>query len=73
MVSEVPHVQAPEALGIVLGKVTPSKGFLKLDTENTAPTDDLDNIVATNLGQKIIFVQSTSDARVITLKHNASG
>jgi hypothetical protein len=73
LISEIPHVQAPEALGIVLGQVTPAKGFLKLDTENTAPADDLDNIVATGLGEKIIFVQSTSDARVITLKHESSG
>lgn len=66
-------VGSKEASVIELGSITPTSTYLAVDTENATSTDDLDNILATNVGAKIIFVQSTSDSRAVVLRHNQSG
>lgn len=63
----------PEALTIASGSVTPTRGFVIIDTESAAATDDLANISASTLGSKMLFVKATSGSRVITLKHLAGG
>lgn len=63
----------PENVDIVLGSITPTKALVKIDTENSSATDDLDHIIATNLDQRLIMIQSTDPSRTIVLKHNISG
>lgn len=55
------------------GNITPTKCNITMDTESDAPTDTLNLIVPTNVGEKMIFIRSESDARLITVKHMASG
>lgn len=56
------------------GVITPSKAYIQVDTETgTAATDDLNRIVASAVGKKMIILRSTSSARVVTVKHNQSG
>ena len=63
-----------EALTIATGSVTPTVAFLIVDTEAAAAADDLANIVPTNHGDgKLIAVTSANAARVVTLKHLATG
>ena len=55
------------------GNVTPTTTYMQLDTNSLDTTDDLNHIVPTNIGKKMILVRSTSGSRVITIKHNVSG
>ena len=55
------------------GNITPTKCNITMDTESDAATDTLNLIVPTNIGEKMIFIRSESDARIITIKHMASG
>lgn len=67
-------VGAPvESLVIASDKVTPTTTNVKIDTEAAIAADNLTNILATNLGQKTIYLRTTSSARVITIKHNQTG
>jgi hypothetical protein len=63
----------PELNDIVLGEITPTSTFITVDTENDTSSDDLDNILFTNIGPKVIFVRSLSSARSVVLKHLAGG
>lgn len=63
----------PEVNDIVLGEITPTSTFITVDTENDTSSDDLDNILFTNIGPKVIFVRSLSSARSVVLKHLAGG
>jgi len=64
---------APEAIEIAAGSMTPDKTFVKADTESLASTDNLDNILATNVGNKVLFLKSTNASRVITIRHLQGG
>jgi len=63
----------PESIEILLGSITPESTFIIVDAENEAASDDLTNILSTEIGPKIIMVRVESDARPVTLKHMASG
>lgn len=62
-----------EALTITAGAVTPAKAHFVVDTEEAAASDDLDNILPNTIGAKLLLVRSSSDARVVVLRHNQSG
>ena len=63
-----------EALEIdASGVIVPTQSVVQIDTNNSAATDNLDLITTTSIGEKVIFIRSTSAARVITLRHNQSG
>lgn len=59
---------------IATGSITPSSGMITVDTEASAATDDLSNILTTNLHDgAVIAVASLNAGRVVTAKHNAGG
>lgn len=68
---------AAQALTISAGSVTPALGssqILVIDTEAAAATDELTNIVTTNLGaNSLVRVTIANNARVVALKHAAGG
>lgn len=66
---------SPETtLTIATGVITPTLGSHAVDTEAAAATDDLTNILTTNLNDgNLLLIHSVSAARVITIKHNAGG
>lgn len=68
---------AAQALTISAGSVTPALGasqILVIDTEAAAASDDLANIVTTNLGpNSLVRVKIANDARLVTVKHAAGG
>lgn len=55
------------------GAVTPTKCFIQVDNQSGSAADDLNFIIPTNIGQKVIFVVNTSPARPTKLKHDVSG
>lgn len=63
----------PESLEISSGLVTPTKAYLMLDTEGQTASDQLNQIMPTNLGQKLLVVRSLTSSRVVTLTHKAGG
>lgn len=62
-----------EANTISTGAITPTKTAIIVDTESAAAADNLDNIIPTNIGGKLIFIKATSAARVVTLRHLQGG
>jgi hypothetical protein len=65
---------AEDALVISGGSVTPEFGVSTIDTEAAASTDDLANILQSNLPDgSTILIRAASAARVVTVKHNAGG
>lgn len=72
-VSEIAVKGDKESLVISNGSITPTQGFIAVDTEASSSSDDLTNIVATNLGAQFIFVTNTSGARSVVLKHASGG
>lgn len=68
---------ADQALTIATGSVTPALGssnILVIDTEASAATDDLTNIVLTNIDDgAMVFVRNANAARVVVAKHSAGG
>lgn len=75
VVAQNPMVGAEEEVQLdSSGIASPTKGLVKLDTEGgTAGTDDCNLIDPSDVKESVIFVRSTSAARVITMKHNQSG
>jgi len=68
--------QTPLSVTIASGLVTPagSGGFLTIDTEASAATDDLTNIVTTNYPDgSCLFLRNNNAARFVVLKHAAGG
>lgn len=64
----------PQYPEIVDGALTPAEScFVIIDTENDTATDDLNTISPENLGTKTIYIKSTSNSRIVTLKHLATG
>jgi hypothetical protein len=65
---------AEATLTIASGAITPTVASNIIDTEAAAATDDLTNIVTTNLQDgRVIIIRSANAGRVITIKHNAGG
>ncbi len=68
---------ADQALTIASGSVTPASGssaILVIDTEASAATDDLTNIVLTNIDDgAMVWVRNANAARVVVAKHSAGG
>src|SRR5690349_10794513 len=75
-VRQVPGCETTEALTIATGAVTPSKGFVVLDTEAGASTDDLANIAQPTGGLPDgawLAVAIADPSRVVVVKHAAGG
>lgn len=65
---------AETTLTISSGSVTPTQGIHAVDTEAAAATDDLTNIVQTNLPDgSLLLLHTANAARDITVKHSAGG
>lgn len=62
-----------EALTIATGSITPTRGIVTVDTENGDPSDNLDLIVPTSIGEKVIILRVVSAARPVTVRHAQSG
>ena len=68
---------AEQALTIASGSITPalgSSGIIAVDTEAAAATDDLTNIVLTNIeDNSLVMVRNANAARLVVVKHSAGG
>lgn len=68
---------ADQALIISAGSVTPALGtsaILVIDTEASAASDDLTNIVLTNVDDgAMVWVRNANAARTVVVKHSAGG
>ena len=68
---------AETTLTIASGSITPPSGgpgIFKVDTEAAAATDDLTNIVQSNIPDgSVIYIRIANSARVSVIKHNAGG
>lgn len=68
---------ADQALTIASGSVTPASGLsavLVIDTEASGATDDLTNLVLTNIDDgAMVWVRNANAARVVVAKHSAGG
>jgi hypothetical protein len=63
-----------EDLVLASDAVTPTKGQISVDTQASAATDDLANIVTTNLpAGSWLLLRSFDAARNVVVKHNAGG
>ena len=72
-VAESVGASAPEDLTIATGDITPTKGHVVVDTEAAAASDDLDHILPTNLGARMLILQNKIDTRSVVLKHAIAG
>lgn len=72
-----PSGTAVPTLTIASGSVTPGDGvggIFLIDTESAAATDDLTNILQTNLPEpSLLLIGLANAAHVVTVKHNAGG
>lgn len=73
VLNELSIVGEPEQLSLVLDVITPTKCHIVVDTENLSASDQLAQILPTNIGAKTIFVRSKSTARPVTLMHRVGG
>lgn len=68
---------AEQALTIASGSITPalgSSGIIVVDTEAAAATDDLANVVLTNVeDNSLVMLRNANAARVVVVKHSAGG
>lgn len=58
---------------IIAGSIAPVKALVRVETENSDPTDDLTNVSATVIGSKLLIITLQESGRTLTLKHNAAG
>ncbi len=77
-IKQIPGAGVAETtLTIASGSITPPSGgpgIFKVDTEASAATDDLTNIVQTNIPDgSIVLIRIANSARVTVVKHNAGG
>lgn len=75
---QIPGAGVPETtLTIASGSVTPSgggPGIFSIDTEAAAASDDLTNIIQTNIPDgSFLLLRCANAARVVTVKHAAGG
>jgi hypothetical protein len=65
---------APAVLTIAAGSITPNSGTHWVDTEAAAATDDLSNIVTTNLADgSLLLLQRAVAGHAVVVKHAAGG
>jgi hypothetical protein len=80
-VAQLPGGSAEATLTIASGNVTPggedsgrAKSTYAIDTEGAAGTDDLTNIIQTNIEDgAIVLIHNVSTARIVVCKHVAGG
>lgn len=73
-ISEAPGGNTASELTISSGSVTPTTGIHTIDTEGDASSDDLANIITTNLEDgRLLFIRAENSARTVVVKHNAGG
>ncbi len=73
-VKQLPGGNDISELTISSGNVTPTTGIHTIDTESDAASDDLTNILTTNLPAGSLLILSAADAaRTVVVKHNAGG
>lgn len=77
-IKQIPGAGVTEqALTISGGSITPASGasgILIVDTEAAAATDDLTNIVQTNIDDNsLLILRNANAARSVVVKHNAGG
>lgn len=71
---QLPGAAAYAELTISSGSVTPTGAYHQIDTESDAASDDLTNIVQTNLPDgSILVITAENTSRVVTVKHAAGG
>jgi len=71
---ELPGSVSEALLTIATGAVTPTVGTHRVDTEGGGATDDLANIVASNMADgRLLFIRQANSARVVTIKHAVGG
>lgn len=70
----VPGGTAESELTIVSGVITPTGASHTVDTESDAGTDDLDNILQTNMDAgSYLVIRPEHDDRTVVVKHNQGG
>lgn len=55
------------------GSITPLRALVAVETEGSAPTDDLTAIDASLIGSKLVIIGLQESGRTLTVKHNTSG
>lgn len=74
ILAELLGSQAPEAVTIVAGVITPARGSVLVDTEAAAASDDLATIVTTNLPEgRLLLLRPAANGRTVVVKHQAGG
>lgn len=74
VVTELPGGGAGTELTIAAGSVTPTAATHHVDTEGDAVSDDLANIVQTNVPEgRWLLIRAASDARTVVIRHAAGG
>jgi len=73
-VTAAPVNLASSELTISSGNITPIGGIHSVDTESDAATDDLANILTTNLpDESLLYIRANNTARTVVIKHVATG
>jgi hypothetical protein len=71
---QMPGGDAPTTLTLASDQVTPTKGTHAIDTEAAASTDNLAQILQTNLPDgSYLFIHSANNSRTVVVKHAAGG
>jgi len=74
VLAQLVGVQSAEALTIAAGNITPTRGAAIVDTEALAASDDLANIVTTNLpAGRWLLIRPAANGRTVVVKHQAGG
>lgn len=73
-IKRIVGTQAASELTISSGSVTPTQGVHTIDTESDAASDDLANIVTTNLDDgSLLIISAANAARTVVVKNEATG
>ena len=71
---QLPGGRVESSLTIASGNITSTAGIHSVDTEAAAASDDLANILTTNLPDgSVQIIRAASAVRVVTVKHQAGG
>jgi len=70
----LPGLVAETELTIASGNITPTGGTHSVDTESDDSTDDLANILTTNMPDgSLLYLRANNTARDVVVKHEATG
>jgi len=73
-IAQLPGGKVPDELTIASGSVTPVTGIALVDTESSAATDNLGNILQTNLADgNLLILSAYVSGRVVVVRHNQGG